>query len=274
MRIAYFDCFSGISGDMTLGALVDAGVDAEFLQNELAKLELEGYKINFSKVKKHGIAATKAHVELTNHSHPHKPSHNHDPSPSVSKPHQHPHDESRHLNDILQIIDQSQLSDSVKAKAKLIFDRLAVAEAKVHNITKDKVHFHEVGAVDSIVDIIGATIGIEALGVEEIYASALPLGSGFVKCAHGLMPVPAPGTLELVKLASVPIQQTDVKFELVTPTGAAIITSLAREFGSMPEMIIDRIGYGAGQKDLEEQPNLLRVCVGVKKKSTSMLKTK
>lgn len=257
---------------MTLGALVDAGVDAEFLQNELAKLELEGYKINFSKVKKHGIAATKAHVELTNHSHPHKPSHNYESS--VSKPHQHPHDESRHLNDILQIIDQSQLSDSVKAKAKLIFDRLAVAEAKVHNTAKDKVHFHEVGAVDSIVDIVGAAIGIEALGLEEIYASALPLGGGFVKCAHGLMPVPAPGTLELVKLASVPIQQTDVKFELVTPTGAAIITSLAREFGSMPEMIIDRIGYGAGQKDLEEQPNLLRVCIGVKKKSTSMLKTK
>jgi uncharacterized protein (TIGR00299 family) protein len=272
MRIAYFDCFSGISGDMTLGAIVDAGVEAEFLKNELAKLKLEGYKISFSKVKKHGIAATKAHVELTNYSHyshPHKSPHNHDPS--LSK---HSHDESRHLNDILQIIDQSQLSDSVKAKAKLIFDRLAVAEAKVHNITKDKVHFHEVGAVDSIVDIVGATIGIEALGIEEIYASALPLGSGFVKCAHGLMPVPAPGTLELVKLASVPIQPSDVKIELVTPTGAAIITSLAREFGSMPEMIIDHIGYGAGQKDLEEQPNLLRVCIGVKKKSMNMLKTK
>lgn len=241
-RIAYFDCFSGISGDMTLGSLVDAGLDAGLLQNELAKLKLEGYKIRFSKIAKGGIYGTKAQVDLIKHD----------------------HDESRYLNDILQLIDHSDLSKSVKKKAELIFERLAVAEAKVHNTTKDKVHFHEVGAIDSIVDIVGSVIGIELLGIEEIYASPLPLGSGFVKCAHGLMPIPAPGTLELVK--GVPVLQSQIKFELVTPTGAAIITSLARDFGPMPEMIVDKIGYGAGQKELEAQPNLLRICIGEKKK--------
>lgn len=246
MKLAYFDCFSGISGDMTLGVLVDLGLDPELLASELAKLKLEGYKLSFNKTQKHGISGTKAHVELLHH--------------ADSQHHNHGHSHGRHFTDICHLIEDSQLSEDVRIKSLSIFTRLGEAEAKVHNTTMDEVHFHEVGAVDSIIDIVGSVIGIYALGINKIFSSPLPLGSGFARSSHGVIPVPAPATVELLK--GVPIQQTQIKNELVTPTGAAIISTLAEGFGPMPDMVMDKIGYGAGSKDLSEQPNLLRVFLG------------
>ena len=260
MKIAYFDCFSGISGDMVLGALVDAGVQPDALNTELAKLNLDAFALHFDKATKHGITGTRAIVETAeskseisrpkyHHSDFHHPGHTHQPS--------------RCLSDVLAILDSSNLEDTHVRRAKQIFDRIAEAEAKVHNMPKERVHLHEVSGVDSMVDVMGAVIGLHVLGIEEIYASPLSLGSGFVRCAHGLMPVPAPGTLELLR--GVPVHQTKIRKELVTPTGAAIVTTLGRGFGPMPAMVIDRVGYGAGTRDLEEQPNLLRIVTGEKK---------
>jgi len=289
VNIAYFDCFSGISGDMILGALVDAGLNKDKLQAELSKLKLHEYSLDFTKTTKHGITGTKANVKILEEpeSHHHKhiaDEHNveHDgaihevttPLPpfgrGTAERSEHTHNQSSHshvhsrfLSDIFALIDESSLSQKIKITTKEIFDRLASAEAKVHNATKDTVHLHEVSGVDSIVDIVGAVIGIDLLGIDEIYASSISLGSGFVKCSHGVMPVPVPGTLEL--LSGVPVHQTNIRKELVTPTGAAIITTLAKGFGVMPQMTINKIGYGAGSRDLEEQPNLLRVIIGEKK---------
>ena len=279
MKIAYFDCFSGISGDMVLGALVDAGVDPDALNTELAKLKLDEFTLRFEKATKHSISGTRAIVETddptaedshkhndspeTHHDHPHDHDHDH-------HDHSHTHGPSRHLSDIFAILDSSDLEEIIIDRAKRIFDRLAAAEAKVHNTSKDQVHLHEVSGIDAIVDIVGAVVGLHLLEVDEIHASPLSLGGGFVRCAHGLMPVPAPGTMEL--LCGVPVRQTEIRKELVTPTGAAIITTLADGFGTMPEMTINQIGYGAGTRNLEEQPNLLRLCVG-KKKLSSMIRS-
>ena len=279
MKIAYFDCFSGISGDMVLGALVDAGVDPAALNTELAKLKLDEFTLRFEKATKHSISGTRAIVETddptaedshehndsqeTHHHHPHDHDHEH-------HDHSHTHGPSRHLSDIFAILDNSDLEEVIIDRAKRIFDRLAAAEAKVHNTSKDQVHLHEVSGIDAIVDIVGAVVGLHLLEVDEIHASPLSLGGGFVRCAHGLMPVPAPGTMEL--LCGVPVRQTEIRKELVTPTGAAIITTLADGFGTMPEMTINQIGYGAGTRNLEEQPNLLRLCVG-KKKLSSMIRS-
>jgi len=281
MRIAYFDCFSGISGDMILGSLIDAGLDTEKLQSELSKLNLDHeYKINFSKTVKQGITGTKFDVEVNQeHKHEHKHEeksehehkhreHNHEHEHEGENNHEHEHKEHNHnhshrkLIDIIQLIEESDLHCNIKETAKNIFDVLAEAEAKIHNKDKNEVHFHEVGAVDSIVDIIGASIGFHILGIKEVYASKITLGSGFVKCAHGIMPVPAPATLELLK--GIPIKQTDIGKELTTPTGAAIIKTIAKGFGKMPDMEIEAIGYGAGQRELDQRPNLLRVCIGKK----------
>lgn len=248
MKIAYFDCFSGISGDMTLGAIVDAGVAPEVLQTGLAKLNLGAeFSLHFEKATKHGITGTRAVVTV-------KTDAGHE---------EHGHAHGRHLADIFKLLDDSGLDAATCDTAKGIFDRLAAAEAKVHNTDKAKVHLHEVSGIDSIVDIVGAVIGLARLDVEAIYASPLSLGRGFVRCAHGLMPVPVPGTMELLK--GVPIHQTDIPKELVTPTGAALITTLAEEFGVMPQMTLDKVGYGAGTRDLAERPNLLRLCLGEKK---------
>jgi hypothetical protein len=254
MKIAYFDCFSGISGDMTLGALVDLGLEPDLLVGELKKLKLEGYRLSFDRADKHGITGTKAHVELI---HNHEHSHDHD--------HHHEHHHSRNLNDIRELIENSDLGEDVKEKSLSIFTRLGKAEAKVHNTTIDKVHFHEVGAVDSIVDIVGSVIGILALGIEKIYSSPLSLGTGFTKSEHGIIPIPAPATVELIK--GIPVRQSGIRSELVTPTGAAIISTLSESFGSMPEMILGKVGYGVGTRDIDEQPNLLRVCMGEVKSS-------
>lgn len=276
MKIAYFDCFSGISGDMTLGALVDVGIQPGALRAELSKLTLDAeFSLDFKKASKHHITGTRAIVRTTEsrqedanrttglsegtdtHSHSHDHAHETDDHSH------HEHAPSRHLADIFAILEHSNLETAIIDRSKQVFDRLAEAEAKVHNTTKDRIHLHEVSGIDSIVDIVGCVIGLNLLGIEEIYASPLALGSGFVRCAHGLMPVPVPGTMELLK--GVEVRQTQIRKELVTPTGAAIITTLAHGFGPMPEMAIDRVGYGAGARDLEEQPNLLRICLGEKK---------
>ena len=273
MKIAYFDCFSGISGDMTLGALVDAGVPPEILTDRLATLKLDAeFSLHFEKSVKHGITGTRAIVEvhpahMPSHeeaSHEHSDTHTHEHSHTHTHGHSHHHEHgpSRHLSDIFKLLDNSDLDAEIRNTAKRVFDRLAAAEAKVHNTTKDKVHLHEVSGIDSIVDIVGSVIGLTHLNVDAVYASPLSLGRGFVRCAHGLMPVPVPGTMELLK--GVPIHQTDIPKELVTPTGAALITTLSQEFGVMPQMRLDRVGYGAGTRDLEQRPNLLRLCLGEK----------
>ena len=233
---------------MVLGALVDAGIAPGFIKTELSKLKLdEEFSLDFHKAEKHGISGTQAKVEVPEH-------------PQAINHHQHSHGPSRHLSDIFNLIDSSELDLTIREKSKDIFDRLAEAEAKVHNTDKEKVHLHEVSGIDSIVDIVGAVICIHNLEVEQIYASPLSLGRGFVECAHGMMPVPVPGTMAL--LQNIPIRQTDIPKELVTPTGAAIITTLADRFGAMPHMTISNVGYGAGSRDLEMQPNLLRICIG------------
>ena len=269
---------------MVLGALVDVGVDPDALSVELAKLKLDEFTLRFEKATKHSISGTWAVVETDD---PTGDSHGHNDSPAAHHHHTHDHDHghehnhehhdhphthgpSRHLSDIFAVLDNSDLDAVIIDRAKRIFDRLAAAEAKVHNTSKDQVHLHEVSGIDAIVDIVGAVVGLHLLEVDEIHASPLSLGGGFVRCAHGLMPVPAPGTMEL--LCGVPIRQTEIRKELVTPTGAAIITTLADGFGTMPEMTINQIGYGAGTRNLEEQPNLLRLCVG-KKKLSSMIRS-
>ncbi len=236
MRIAYLDCASGISGDMTLGALVDAGVDLAAIQAGVASLGLPGVRLVASEVKKKGFRATQITVE-------HEPEHKH-----------------RHLHHITAMIDGSTLSARQKELAGKIFRRLAEAEAKVHGSTIEKVHFHEVGAVDSIADIVGSAIGWDLLGVERIFASPVPTGGGFIEIAHGRCSVPAPAVGELLK--GVPLAASNVERELTTPTGAAILAAMVHSYGPLPAMQIDAIGYGAGQRDLAEQANLLRLLVG------------
>lgn len=238
MRIAYFDCFAGISGDMTLGALVDAGLEFEFLKSELAKLNLHDFEIWQEKVIKLGMTGTKVHV-------------------STQEGHVH-----RRLQDITQIIVDSGLDEEVKEKAIAIFRRLAEAEGKVHGTLPEQVHFHEVGAVDAIVDIVGAVIGLHRLRIEKVYASAVHTGKGYTKAAHGTIPIPAPATLELLR--GIPIYTEDIPFELVTPTGAAILSTYCCDYGEMPVMEVEQLGYGAGTRDLSI-PNLLRVMIGEKR---------
>ena len=242
MRIAYFDCFSGISGNMVLGALLDSGLAIDDLRAELAKLNLEGYRVEATPVKKNGIAGTLVDVPVT--------------ETGVH----------RHLPDIERIIDDSTLSAWVKDNSKAIFHRLAEAEAAVHGTTIDHIHFHEVGAMDAIIDIVGAVIALELLGVDYIVSSAIPTGHGWVMAAHGRLPVPAPATAVLLK--GVPSRELDVEAEVTTPTGAAIITTLADRFSGPPSMSIESVGYGAGHRDLEH-PNLLRVMIGVSQEDCS-----
>ena len=275
MKIAYFDCFSGISGDMTLGALVDVGVPPEILTDGLATLKLDAeFSLRFEKAVKHSITGTRAIVDVhPAHTTPHQEAHSHAHGHSHTHEHSHHHEHgpSRHLSDIFKLLDDSDLDTEVRDTAKRVFDRLAEAEAKVHNTAKDSVHLHEVSSIDSIVDIVGSIIGLTHLEVDAVYASPLSLGRGFVRCTHGVMPVPVPGTMEL--LQGVPIHQTDIPKELVTPTGAALITTLSQGFGVMPQMRLDRIGYGAGTRDLAQRPNLLRLCLGEKTANTDLKRT-
>jgi hypothetical protein len=233
--IAYLDCFSGVSGDMLLGALVDVGLPLEGLKADLSRLPLSGYEIAAERTTRAGLAGTRVLVKVTE-------SHRH-----------------RRLADILNIIAQGDLPRAVSEAARLAFTRLGEAEARVHGRPVEEVHFHETGAVDAIVDVVGTCCGLHSLGISDVYASALPLGGGWVETAHGRLPVPAPATAELLK--GVPTYGGPVEAELVTPTGAAIVTAVARGFGPMPPMTVQRVGCGAGGRELAH-PNLLRLFIG------------
>ena len=236
MRIAYLDCASGISGDMLLGALIDAGVGLDAMRRAIDSLELPGCRLTVDEVRRGGFRAARAtvHVEAEQ--------------------------TARHLADILRILGRANLTDTQKKHAETVFHRLAEAEAAVHGIDVEQVHFHELGAVDTIVDVVGAVVGFDLLGVERIVASPIPTGSGTVRISHGTVSVPAPATAELLR--GVPLAESSVKAELTTPTGAAVVTTLAHAFGPMPAMTLETIGRGAGGRDLAEQPNLLRLLVG------------
>jgi pyridinium-3,5-bisthiocarboxylic acid mononucleotide nickel chelatase len=236
MKYAYFDCFSGISGDMTLGALLDAGVPVDELRAELRGLNLPGWELTFEKVWKNGMAATYAKVRAQDTS------------------------THRSLSTILDIIEKSTFAPSVKDRASAIFAKLGEAEAAVHDVPLEKIHFHEVGGIDALIDIVGACIGFDALGIESFACSALNVGGGTAKMAHGVLPVPAPATARL--LLGKPTYSNGIQEELVTPTGAAIVATLCSSFGPQPPITVTAIGYGAGTADLEGQPNVLRLMVG------------
>ncbi len=235
MRIAYFDCFSGASGDMILGAMIDTGLSPRLLREELKKLEIPVY-LTVKKVLKGGISGTRAMVKGRGEKRPH-----------------------RHLDEIVRIIDRSRLGPQIKSRSKAIFQRIASIEAEIHRTPMEKIHFHELGGLDSVVDIVGSVWGLDQMGIDQIFVSKVNVGSGFVTCEHGLLPVPAPATLSLMR--GKPIYSTGTERELLTPTGAAILTSLGSQFGEMPLMKVERIGYGAGRDDLPH-PNLLRLIIG------------
>ena len=267
MRIAYLDCFSGISGDMFLGALINAGVSPKLLKDTVKALDI-GARLDISKVERGGISATKVDVyangekdlprevfwEQQENDHAHEHSHGHDHS------HEHRHEHGRTLRDIRKIIEKAAIGSNAKSTAIKIFEALGQAEAEIHNVSIDQVHFHEVGAVDAMVDIVCAAVGAESLAVEEWVCSPLNVGGGTVKCAHGTLPVPAPATLKLLQNA--PVYSSGPQVELVTPTGAAIAKTLSVRFAPFPAMKIEKAGYGAGTRDFPEHPNLLRITIG------------
>jgi uncharacterized protein (TIGR00299 family) protein len=288
MRIAYLECFSGISGDMFLGALIDAGVPAEVFTRTVAALGVDA-RLEISRVDRSGISATKldviaagekelpreefwekestaadhGHPHSHEHDHSHEHQHSHEHSHSQGEKHKHENDHShshRGLKEIRQIIQAAGISQSAKDRAIKIFEALGAAEAKVHNTDIEKIHFHEVGAIDAIVDIVCASVGAEALGVDEWICSPLNVGGGTVVCAHGAFPIPAPATLELLKNA--PVYCGEIQKELVTPTGAAIVSVLASRFSQFPAMKTEQIGYGAGTRSFKNSPNVLRLTVG------------
>jgi len=237
-RVAYFDPYSGASGDMTLGALVDVGVSPDDLRRALAGLDLSGYRLHAERVSQHGVTGTRVTVALDDGS----------PQPP------------RAWRDVRALLERADLPESVRRRALDVFAALAAAEGRVHGVPADEVHFHEVGAVDAIVDVVGAAAGLELLGVETVYSGPLSLGSGFVQSRHGMLPVPAPATAALLAEAGAPTRQLDVEAELVTPTGAAILTRLARF--ERPPLRVERVGYGFGRRELP-WPNALRLWVGV-----------
>ena len=274
MKILYLDCFAGISGDMTLGAFIDLGVSKEKLKTELEKLNLDGYRLEISKKSKNGIMATDVDVVLTNthsheehchnhnheeHTHDHNHTHLHE---EHHHDHNHTHEEHHHRSykDIKDIILNSDLDDKVKKLSIDIFENVAIAEAKIHGKTIDEVHFHEVGAIDSIVDIVGASICINEIHVDKIISSPIVTGSGLVKCDHGVIPVPAPATLEIIKNNNVVMTTGNFKKEMVTPTGAAIVATIASEYGEIPQGTPLRIGYGSGKRDMDVA-NVLRLII-------------
>lgn len=250
MKILYFDCFSGISGDMVIGALIDAGGDPVHLEKELKKLNMKSeYELKLNKVVKNGITSTKFDVLLINEVHDH--GHNHD--------HGHTHDH-RSYKDIVKLIKSAGFSERVQNTALNIFKKIGVAEGKIHGVLLEDVHFHEVGAVDSIIDIVGTAILLEQLAIDIIKSSPIPVGSGRIHIDHGVYPVPAPATLEILR--GIPIAESDIKAELATPTGAAIVAVLSEAFCTLPAMKVDSIGYGAGTKSFPKHPNVLRVIIG------------
>jgi pyridinium-3,5-bisthiocarboxylic acid mononucleotide nickel chelatase len=314
MKTLYFDCFSGVSGDMVIGALIDAGADPVKLVEELKKLNIEDeYELKWKKVIKNGITSTKFDVVLVNHEHGHTHSHDHNHDHEHTHSHDHDHDhghthshdhdhdhghthshdhdhdhehthshdhdhdhghthshdhdhehhhhhDHRSYKDIVRLIEEADFSQQVKDTALKIFKKIGEAEGRIHGVPLENVHFHEVGAVDSIIDIIGAAILIHQLEISVIKSSPIPVGTGKIRIDHGIYPVPAPATLEILK--GIPIEHSEVRFELTTPTGAAIIAVLVEEFCSIPSMKVNSIGYGAGTKTFKDRPNVVRVIIG------------
>ncbi len=286
MRIAYLECFSGISGDMFVGALVDAGVSPQLLQETVAALKI-GARLEFARVVRSGISATKADVWVNGekaapreeylrqqaHEHHHEEQrHSHEPREHHEHTkHEHSHSPTRGLSEIKRMISGASISARAQKTATAIFETLGAAEAKIHNTSIESVHFHEVGAVDAIVDVVCAAVGAEALGADEVICSPLNVGGGTVHCAHGTFPVPAPATVEILNNA--PVYSSGVQAELVTPTGAAIVKNLASRFASFPEMKIERSGYGAGSRDFPGHSNVTRLTIGEAASGTVAAKT-
>ncbi|MCR4434688.1 MAG: nickel pincer cofactor biosynthesis protein LarC [Clostridiales bacterium] len=306
MKVLYFDCFSGISGDMTLGALLDLGIDVEVFKRELSKLNLKGYDIAVEKKASGGITGTDVQVVINEeyeriqqklkqhehehehehehgHEHEHEHEHVHDHGGDAhghSHPHPHSHTHSmRNLKSIEMIIDWSDLNDNVKVLSKKVFREIGRAEAKVHGKPVEEIEFHEVGAIDSIVDIVGTAICLDLLGIKKVFSSPLHDGKGFIECNHGLLPVPVPAVMEMLSGSNIPFITEDVDTELVTPTGMGLIKCLASDFGNMPAMLVDRIGYGLGKREIG-RTNALRVVMGtllgeddIKKEEIAVLET-
>jgi pyridinium-3,5-bisthiocarboxylic acid mononucleotide nickel chelatase len=281
MQTLYLDLFSGISGDMFIGALVDLGVSPATLEKELSKLRLEGYHVHCARAEKGSIAGTKFDVHLSDdhqhdhthahgdaehhtphaHEHEHKHEHEHEHHHHAPDPH-HAHERQRTFLEIKKLIEDSPLSSWVKQKAVAVFERIAVAEGKIHGLSPEKVHFHEVGAVDSIVDIVGGCIGLELLGKPGVVASRVTDGNGWVDCAHGRFPIPAPATLEILAARGVSVTQCNEPHELVTPTGAALVAEFAESFGPMEGLVPEKIGFGLGTRENKSRPNVLRAILG------------
>jgi hypothetical protein len=284
MKILYLDIFSGISGDMFIAALMDLGVDAHQFEHELEKLPIEGYHLHISRREKSGIAGVKFDVHLADeheheHEHAHSHSHHHAHEHGHSHAHEHGdahdhghehehhhHGENRTFGEIKQLISRSALSDWVKKKSIAVFQRIADAEGKIHGKPPEQVHFHEVGAVDSIVDIVGACIALEMLGKPRVLAAPVVEGVGWINCAHGRFPIPAPATLAILGARGAAITQCDEPHELVTPTGAALLAELAESFGPMQGLVAEKIGFGLGTRDNKTRPNVLRAVLGVESK--------
>lgn len=273
MKTLYLDCFAGISGDMTIGALLDLGLDFDYLKSELTKLGVTGYELSLTRVDRSGIQAAKFDVVMKaasqashshhHHHHHHSHKHSHDEEthshPHTSHEDAHHHDH-RSLSTIKHLIESASLSAQVKQNALAIFQRIGEAEAKIHGVDIETVHFHEVGALDSIVDIVGTCIGLEALGIEQIISSPLHVGFGTFTCAHGTYPIPGPAATEILR--GLPVYAKDIEGELVTPTGAAIAATLAQAFTKLPAMRIAKVGYGAGTRTYAKFPNVLRAVLG------------
>jgi uncharacterized protein (TIGR00299 family) protein len=290
MKILYLDLFSGIAGDMFIAALLDLGVDAKKLERELKKLKLGGYHLHISRGQKSAIAGVKFDVHLAHdhdHQHGHAHEHSHDAghhhehghghthlrslkfSATPSAPHGHHHDDQRNFSEIKKLIADSNLSAWVKQKSVAVFQRIAEAEGKIHGQPAEAVHFHEVGAVDSIVDIVGAAIALEQLGKPRVLASPVVEGTGWIRCAHGRFPVPAPATLAILGARKIPVSQCEEPHELVTPTGAALLAEYVESFGTMENLVAEKIGFGLGTRNNETRPNVLRAVFGSQSKIQS-----
>ena len=283
MKTLYLDIFSGIAGDMFIAALLDLGVDAAKLERELKKLKLDGWHLHISRGQKSAIAGVKFDVHLAHehdhahthdsHEHAHHRAHHHEHPHDHSHEHhhehaqeEHHHDDQRNFAEIKKIISRSNLSAWVKQKSIAVFQRIAVAEGKIHGLPSNEVHFHEVGVVDSIVDIVGAAIALELLGKPRVFASSVVEGTGWIDCAHGKFPVPAPATLAILGARKIPISQCDEPHELVTPTGAALLAEFVESFGAMENLVAEKIGFGLGTRENKTRPNVLRAVLGTQSK--------
>ncbi|MSU57057.1 MAG: nickel pincer cofactor biosynthesis protein LarC [Pedosphaera sp.] len=275
MNTLYLDIFSGISGDMFIGALIDLGVDARKLERELAKLKLDGYHLHVSRQERQGIAGVKFDVHLA-HEHGHGDEHEHDHHHDHGHEehhhghgHEHHHDDSRNFAEIKKLIARSKLSSWVKKKSLAVFQHIAEAEGKIHGMPPAEVHFHEVGAVDSIVDIVGACVGLEMLGKPRVLAAPVTEGTGWIRCAHGRFPIPAPATLAILGARGIGVTQCDEPNELVTPTGAALLAEFAESFAPMSGIVAEKIGFGLGTRENKTRPNVLRAVLGAESKVQS-----